>query len=106
MAGLPPFAGFYGKMSIWMSLIEDIYLFNDLWSYALFTANILTSLIAMFYYAQVMCLLFVNNEAIKSNVVTLSTHKMLLYIQISGVVLLTTWTFVMPHFLTILQTTS
>ena len=106
MAGLPPFAGFYGKMSIWMSLIEDIYLFNDLWSYALFTANILTSLIAMFYYAQVMCLLFVNNEAIKNNVVTLSTHKMLLYIQISGVVLLTTWTFVMPHFLTLLQTTS
>jgi NADH-quinone oxidoreductase subunit N len=29
MAGLPPFAGFYGKFFVWSSLIEDTYLYND-----------------------------------------------------------------------------
>jgi NADH-quinone oxidoreductase subunit N len=105
MAGLPPFAGFYGKMAVWMSLIEDIYLFNDLWSYVLFTANILTSLIAMFYYAQVMCILFVNNENVKDNLITLNSQNALFYIQTGGVVLLTLWTLVMPYFLTLLQIT-
>lgn len=105
MAGLPPFAGFYGKMSVWMSLIEDIYLFNDLWSYILFIVNILTSLIAMFYYAQVMCILFVNNEAIKDNLSTVNTTKNISRLQIVGVFLLTFWTFVMPYFLTLLNVT-
>lgn len=105
MAGLPPFAGFYGKMSVWMSLLEDIYLFNDLWSYTLFIMNILTSLIAMFYYAQVMCILFVNNEDIKENLIEFSSNKHLHYFQILGTFLLTFWTFVMPYFFTLLNIT-
>lgn len=104
MAGLPPFAGFYGKMAVWTSLIEDIYLFNDFWSYTLFAANILTSLIAMFYYMQVMCILFVNNEAIKKDLVTYSKSETLFYIQSVGVLLLTLWTFLMPSFLNLLLT--
>lgn len=115
MAGLPPFAGFYGKMSIWMSLMEDVYLFNDLWSSVLLFANILTSLIIMFYYAQVMCTLFVNDEFVKTNsIITqevqlvnsdFNNNKTLKVVQFVGVLLLTFWTFVMPSFLTLLQNT-
>lgn len=105
IAGLPPFAGFYGKMSVWVSLIEDIYLFNDMWSYILFITNILTSLIAMFYYVQVMCIIFVNNESVKENLITTSTNNNIIYIQTAGVFLLTFWTFVMPYFLTLLSAT-
>lgn len=108
MAGLPPFAGFYGKMTVWMSLIEDIYLFNDTWSYILFIANILTSLIAMFYYAQVMCILFVNNESVKKTVVTsnqVCSNKTIIIFKTLGVIILTFWTFIMPYLFTILQTT-
>lgn len=115
MAGLPPFAGFYGKMSVWMSLIEDIYLFNDLWSFILFTTNILTSLIIMFYYMQLMCTLFVNDESVKQNSIVPQTVQCiesiyannitLKFTQYFGASLLTFWTFVMPAFLTLVQST-
>lgn len=62
MAGLPPFAGFYGKMLVWMSLIEDIYLYNDYWSFILLVINLILALFVIFYYMQVLCLLFINNE--------------------------------------------
>ena len=62
MAGLPPFAGFYGKMLVWMSLIEDIYLYNDYWSFILLFINLVLALFVIFYYMQVLCLLFVNDE--------------------------------------------
>ncbi len=62
MAGLPPFAGFYGKMLVWMSLIEDIYLYNDYWSFILLFINLILALFVIFYYMQVLCLLFVNDE--------------------------------------------
>jgi NADH-quinone oxidoreductase subunit N len=104
MAGLPPFAGFYGKMAVWVSLIEDIYLFNDTWSYILFITNILISLISMFYYAQVMCILFVNNENITEVVVTKNNTMSLL--QLLTGVSLTFWTFLMPYIFTSLQLTS
>jgi NADH-quinone oxidoreductase subunit N len=62
MAGLPPFAGFYGKMLVWVSLIEDIYLYNDLWSFILLILNFILALIIIFYYMQIMCILFINDE--------------------------------------------
>lgn len=115
MAGLPPFAGFYGKMSVWMSLIEDIYLFNDFWSFILFITNILTSLIIMFYYAQLMCILFVNDESVKQNSIVPQTVQYtesiyaastaLKFAQYFGASLLTFWTFIMPAFLTLAQST-
>ena len=52
MAGLPPFAGFYGKMLVWMSLIEDIYLYNDYWSFILLFINLVLALFVIFYYMQ------------------------------------------------------
>lgn len=92
MAGLPPFAGFYGKMAVWISLIEDIYLFNDSWSYILFVFNILTSLVSMFYYAQVMCMLFVNNEFVNSELISLIASKNLYFYS----AIITLWTAFMP----------
>ena len=67
MAGLPPFAGFYGKMLVWMSLIEDIYLYNDLLSSTILIVNLVTSLFVIFYYIRVMAILFVNDEEVKQN---------------------------------------
>jgi formate hydrogenlyase subunit 3/multisubunit Na+/H+ antiporter MnhD subunit len=58
MAGLPPFAGFYGKMLIWSSLIEDIYLFNDVTSYALLLVNLAVSLIVIFYYMRLIVIVY------------------------------------------------
>lgn len=64
MAGLPPFAGFYGKFFVWSSLLEDSYLYNDSWSFILFLAGTLTSLIVMFYYVYIMYTLFASDESI------------------------------------------
>jgi len=65
MAGLPPFAGFYGKMMIWTSLIEDIYLFNDWTSILLLLSNLFFSLIIIFYYMKLIIFSFVSNELIQ-----------------------------------------
>jgi NADH-quinone oxidoreductase subunit N len=103
MAGLPPFAGFYGKMLVWTSLMEDIYLFNDTWSYILLLTNLLTSLIMMFYYMQVMCTLYVNDETVETNVVTYNgvDTGLTTTLQYIGVALVVLWTFVMPCFLSV-----
>jgi NADH-quinone oxidoreductase subunit N len=111
MAGLPPFAGFYGKMLVWTSLIEDIYMFNDTWSFILLLANLLTSLIMMFYYMQVMCTLYVNDEEEKENVVSsdvrlpenIINSNSITTLQYIGLFLLTLWTFVIPQFLSTLN---
>lgn len=63
MAGLPPFAGFYGKMMIWSSLVEDIYLFNDFASFAILLINIILSLIIIFYYMKLIILIFLGSES-------------------------------------------
>lgn len=62
MAGLPPFAGFYGKMLIWASLIEDIYLFHDLTSYLLLILNLSVSLIIIFYYMRLIVFIYLSDE--------------------------------------------
>ena len=63
MAGLPPFAGFYGKMFIWASLLEDIYLFSDFLSFVLLLVNLVVSLIIIFYYMRLVILVFLGAEA-------------------------------------------
>jgi len=50
-----------------MSLIEDIYLYNDLLSSAILLVNLVTSLFVIFYYIRVMAILFVNDEEVKYN---------------------------------------
>lgn len=108
MAGLPPFAGFYGKMLVWTSLIEDIYMFNDAWSFVLLLANLLTSLIMMFYYMQVMCTLYANNEEVEENIISdnlyipeNTTNSLITLLQCIGLALLILWTFITPQFLSV-----
>ena len=62
-AGLPPFAGFYGKFLVWSSLIEDIYLSNSIDSYIILFISIAISLVTIFYYMRVIAYLFVGDDA-------------------------------------------
>lgn len=61
-AGLPPFAGFYGKFLVWSSLVEDIYLSNSLDSYIILFLSITVSLITIFYYIRIIAYLFVGED--------------------------------------------
>jgi NADH-quinone oxidoreductase subunit N len=62
MAGLPPLAGFFGKLLIWESLIEDMYLFNDFTSYILFLVSLGLSLVIIYYYVKLILYIFVDND--------------------------------------------
>jgi NADH-quinone oxidoreductase subunit N len=61
-AGLPPFAGFYGKFLVWSSLIEDIYLTNSIDSYIILFLSIAISLVTIFYYMRVIAYLFIGED--------------------------------------------
>lgn len=69
MAGLPPFSGFFGKFLIWGSLIEDILLFNSIYSYTVIIVSILLTLITIFYYMRLIIYLYssTDNEIIFNN---------------------------------------
>jgi len=67
IAGLPPFSGFFGKIIIWISLIEDIYLYNDSLSALLLLVNLAVSLIIIFYYIRLVILLFIGDEQTLTN---------------------------------------
>jgi len=62
-AGLPPFAGFYGKFSVWCSLIEDIYLFGSKFSYFALLLSLLVTLLTVYYYIRVIAYLFVGQDS-------------------------------------------
>ena len=62
MAGLPPFAGFFGKFMVWNSLLEDLYIYNDFTTCVLLITSIVLSLITIFYYARLLIYIFVNND--------------------------------------------
>jgi len=61
-AGLPPFAGFYGKFAVWSSLLEDIYLTNDYASYACLFISLSVTLITIYYYMRVIAYLFICSD--------------------------------------------
>ena len=79
MAGLPPFAGFYGKMLIWASLLEDIYLFNDFLSISLLLTNLVTSLIIIFYYMRLVVLVYLGERLFRRAEVYPYTYNQQLY---------------------------
>ena len=66
MAGLPPFSGFFGKYLVWGSLLEDIYLFNSVYSYFFLTSSVLLTLLTIFYYVRLVVYIYVSsdNEAV------------------------------------------
>ena len=62
MAGLPPFAGFFGKYLVWVSLIEDILLFNNLESYILLIVSIFLNLITIYYYMRLIIYIYLPSD--------------------------------------------
>lgn len=62
MAGLPPFAGFFGKFSVWVSLIEDIYLGNSMNTHVTLLISIILSLLTIFYYIRLMQYIFTGSD--------------------------------------------
>lgn len=117
MAGLPPFAGFYGKMFVWVSLIEDMYIFNDLYSFLLLLLNLVTSLLIIFYYIRIIAILYVNDETKVFNIIDSGTKAYKLsqlqfannsnlnikISQIAGITLVSFWTFIMPALLSLIN---
>lgn len=117
MAGLPPFAGFYGKMFVWVSLIEDMYIFNDLYSFLLLLLNLVTSLLIIFYYIRIIAILYVNDETKVFNIIDSGTKayklSQLQFVnnsnlnikisQIAGITLVSFWTFIMPALLSLIN---
>lgn len=58
LSGLPPLAGFFGKLSILSVLLDQIYISNDLGSYVIFLVFLGVTLIMSFYYFRLVKLLF------------------------------------------------
>jgi NADH-quinone oxidoreductase subunit N len=56
MVGLPPFAGFFGKMYLFLAAIQSDY-------YALAIIGILSSVVAAFYYVRIIKVMFFDNSA-------------------------------------------
>jgi len=62
MAGLPPFAGFFGKFMVWGSLVEDIYLYSSVSDYLLLLATLVLTILTIFYYMRLVIYIFVGSD--------------------------------------------
>jgi NADH-quinone oxidoreductase subunit M len=65
MAGLPPLGGFYIKFWVFTTLIEDITLYGDVASYALFLIIFIVSIISMFYYMRALSYILIGSTSVK-----------------------------------------
>jgi NADH-quinone oxidoreductase subunit N len=106
-AGLPPFAGFYGKFLVWTSLIEDIYVSNSLDSYFILFVSIGISLITIYYYMRVIAYLFVGEDAQTKSTATAFpgqlTQRVAILSQAFVCSIIILWTFIQPYILPVIQ---
>jgi NADH-quinone oxidoreductase subunit N len=58
MAGVPPFAGFFGKFLVLQSILEDIYILGDPVSYFLAIVGILVTILIAYYYLRLIVWLY------------------------------------------------
>jgi NADH-quinone oxidoreductase subunit N len=94
VAGLPPLAGFYGKFLVLSSLVEDLYLYNNLTSYLILNTNLVVTLIIFFYYMRVISYIFIksDNQVGWLGSTVLTSHNwldLLKFLVLSGIVI---WT--------------
>lgn len=107
-AGLPPFAGFYGKFLIWLGLIEDLYLLNNNYSYLILFLSIAISLITIYYYMRLIAYLFIGDDsdtyAVRIYTWTLSNKVYTLaFMQLVLALLVLLWTFIQPYLLNVIR---
>jgi NADH-quinone oxidoreductase subunit N len=111
-AGLPPFAGFYGKFAVWVSLFEDVYLFNNIVSYVILLSSIILSLAIIFYYMRIIAYLFISDDSQLSvnflfssaqPVVMFAEAERIYLVQIVYSVLLIFWTALHSSFLNFVE---
>lgn len=109
-AGLPPFAGFYAKYMTWLSLIEDIRMFNDPLAYCLLLLSFFLSLVTAFYYMRVIIYMLIGQEsdavtvknvyyAIKDLKLLSSSNSIPSLLSIFLAVILCLWTFLHKYVL-------
>jgi NADH-quinone oxidoreductase subunit N len=105
-AGLPPFAGFYGKFLIWLGLIEDLYLLNSTYSFLILFLSITISLVTIYYYMRLIAYLFISEDA---HIYAVHLHTWgklskihtLSFMQLALVILVLLWTFIQLYLLNI-----
>jgi NADH-quinone oxidoreductase subunit N len=107
-AGLPPFAGFYGKFMVWSSIIEDLYLSNEVYSYLVLLLSVMVSLITIFYYMRLIAYLFVSDDSYERRIHLTAWAfegrvSSAAYLQCILCALLVLWTFIQSSLLGIVQ---
>lgn len=70
MSGIPPFCGFFGKFLVWISLFEDVLLFNDYATYGLLFISIFFTLLSIFYYTRIIIFIYIVGDKQSSKIVT------------------------------------
>jgi NADH-quinone oxidoreductase subunit N len=81
LAGLPPFAGFFGKLYLFQAAIEG-------GLGVLAVAGVINSAISLFYYAQVIHAMYIAPPEGEPEVRTLATHALSLTVAVVGILLL------------------
>jgi len=100
MAGLPPFAGFFGKYALWAVLIDGIQSSTTLESRALsvlLRTSVLTSLFSMYYYLRVLKVSVFDRTDAMTSLPAISGLTLSVSRAVSGAIL-TVWAGLLPLF--------
>lgn len=102
MAGLPPFAGFFGKYLVWVSLIEDILLFNNIESYVLLIVSIFLTLITIYYYMRLIIYIYLSSD-LESVFAPNTQYLNIDHLQTILVTISIFWIFLQPKILSVIN---